>query len=170
MSSLLPILGVSACHLDDANRLLEMWRHPLGPCERPFRSDAWTFDLEGEPIACAISASTVSATVAGIPRQEVVELARIARHPEHPFILRVMLRLWRVYLARSWPLWNVGTAVSYAIPGTPGDLYRFDGWERIGQMKRSQGGGTWTKPDPAASLIGDGKKTLWVYRYGKENG
>lgn len=169
--SMWPLLALRECSPGEAEDLLTRWEQPLGPCNRPFGQQEFVLDIEGEAVAMATSASTVSATfgdhpsVADLRRGQVVELARIARHPKHPFILRVMLRLWRVYLAHRWPYWPITAAVSYAIPGTTGDLYRFDGWERVGRCQVSRGGGTWTKTSPKVSQIADGVKTLWVYRY-----
>jgi hypothetical protein len=153
----------------EANRLLEDWAHPLGPCKRPFGQQAYAFDIDGAPVAVAVSASIVSKQITDKEgrvylRGEVVELARIARHPDHRGILRPMLRLWRDYLAPSWPYRSVAAAISYAMPGTLGDIYRFDGWERIRKCEVSRGGGTWTK-NPQVSGIGDGVKTLWLWRY-----
>jgi hypothetical protein len=147
-----------------ANQFLELWQHPLGSYERPFGYQAWGLAVLGQAVAVAVSGSTVSKKVNGRGRKEVVELARIARHPDHPGVMRVMLRLWRDYLAREWPHWPVTTAVSYALPGKAGNLYRFDGWEKVGQVKPSGGGGTWSKR-PVAATIADGRKTLYVYEY-----
>lgn len=164
--SLLPVVGMRAASRADADELLDRWAHPLGPCRRPFGRQDWLLEVDGEPIALATSASTVSRTVAGFARGQVVELARIARAPEHPGALRVALRLWRDHLAQRWPHWPVEAAVSYGMPGTKGDIYRFDGWERVAVIRPSGGSGTWTRARPAVNDIGDGKKTLWVWRYG----
>lgn len=159
-----PLVAVASCDVDDANRLLDEWGHTLGPCERPFRQEAHVLTLEQVPVAVTVSASTVSATCGGMARTEVVELARIARHPAHPWVLRPMLRIWRAVLAPAWPCWPVAAAVSYALPGRTGDLYRFDGWERVGAVKPSAGGGTWST-SPKVNTVADGVKTLWRYRY-----
>lgn len=170
-----PVLSIAPCTDRRANALLVDWDHPLGACNRPFGQQAWTLDVEGDVVAVAVSASTVSKTLTDEQGRvwkgrgaegELVELARIARHPEHPFVLRPMLRLWREYLARTWPYWPVGAAVSYAMPGTPGDIYRFDGWKRVRDCKPSPGGGTWTMAEPKVSKIANGIKSLWIYRYG----
>jgi hypothetical protein len=160
-----PIIGLVPYTLDYANRLLVHWEHKLGICERPFRSEAFGLELDGRAIAVAISASAVSSTVAGYARQEVVELARLGRAPEAPWVLRVMLRLWRSVLAPRWECWPVKAAISYHKQAWhSGDIYRFDGWEKIREDCGSSGGGAWTKP----RAIGDaalGRKTLWVWRY-----
>lgn len=151
--------------LADANRLLEAWEHPLGAYRRPFGYQAWGMAVDGRAVAVVVSGSTVSARVEGdLVRRNVVELARIARNPADPGALRAMLRLWRDYLARRWPYWPVDAAVSYALPGKAGNLYRFDGWQRLGARKPSRGGGTWSNR-PRAVDVGDGIKTLYAYRY-----
>lgn len=160
---MLPLVAVQAVDVADANRLLVQWGHPLGACNRPFHSDAHVMLVDGAPIAATVSATTVSSTVAGYGRTEVVELARIGRAPGQRWVMRPMLRIWREAIAPRWPQWTVRTAVSYALPGHPGDIYRFDGWERIGTVRRSGAGGTWTRK-PAVNAM-PGLKTLWVYRY-----
>ncbi|GAA1623975.1 hypothetical protein GCM10009733_020770 [Nonomuraea maheshkhaliensis] len=93
-----------------------------------------------------------------------MDLARIARHPAHPGIMRVMLRLWRDYLGPRWDYWPVKAAVSYALPGKTGNLYRFDGWQKAGACKPWAGGGTWSKPSKANAMA-DGIKSVFVYEY-----
>lgn len=162
-----PPIAVSRVTKREANRLLAAWEHELGEYRRPFGYEAFTLDVAGEPVALAVSGSIVSSTVEGQRRREVVELARLARHPDHPHALRVILRLWRAYLVASWEAryWPVSMAVAYSLPGRTGDLYRFDGWTRVGPRRPSAGGGTWSNT-PAANAIADGVKTLWVWRYG----
>ena len=149
-----------------ANELLVAFGHPLGPFTRPFGYQAWGLAVGEQAAAVAVSGSTVGATAAGYRRREVVELARIARHPGHPGIMRVMLRLWRDYLGPRWDYWDgpVAAAVSYALPGGQGNLYRFDGWRKFGDCRPWGGGGTWSKPSKA-NAMGDGRKSLFVYEY-----
>lgn len=131
---------------------------------RPFGYQAWGMAIDGQAVAVAVSASTVGATSAGYKRAQVVDLARIARHPDHPGVMRVMLRLWRDYLARRWDYWPVHAAVSYGLPGKAGNLYRFDGWRKVGPCRPWAGAATWSNPS-RANAIADGVKTLWVYEY-----
>lgn len=153
----------------ECNGLLTAWEHQLGPCNRPFGQDRWLLIVAGRPVALAVSGSLVSPTLRDEtdrewPRREVVELARIARHPDEPWSLRVMLRLWREVLAGEWSHWTPGLLVSYALPGRTGDMYRFDGWTKVREVKRSSPGvgSTWAKPS-ASDAVGNGRKTLWVY-------
>jgi hypothetical protein len=55
--------------MDEANALVIEYEHELGPCERLFRSEGWVLDVAGEPVAVAISSTTVSAHVCGYGRQ-----------------------------------------------------------------------------------------------------
>lgn len=150
----------------EVNDLLVRWKHPLGACERPFRQDAHVLYVHGEIVGLTVTASTVSATCAGLGRFDVVELARISRHPDHRWVLRPLLRLWREAIAPKWPLWSIEAAVSYSLPGYSGDIYRFDGWRCVGEVKPSAGGGTWSSA-PKVNEIGPpgSKKKLWIYEY-----
>lgn len=163
------IVRVEEITRSDCNNLLALWQHPLGPCHRPFGQDHWLLICRGRPVALAVSASIVSSTIrdateATRSRREVVELARIARSPDDPWALRVMLRLWREELAAEWPHWPARLLVSYALPGTSGDLYRFDGWTRVRTVKPASpgNGSTWARGS-RTDTIGDGRKTLWTY-------
>jgi hypothetical protein len=63
-----PAAGYVETDPDAANALLTAWGHYLGRCDRPFGSQAWRLDVVGEPVSIAVSASTVSPTVAGYQR------------------------------------------------------------------------------------------------------
>lgn len=162
-------MAVEEIDLDDANQLLTDWKHPLGACNRPFGIMSHALLIDGHAVAVTVAASTVSPTVDTYVRKETVELARIGRAPWVPWVMRPMLRLWRADLAHRWTHWPVRAAVSYAIPGTLGDIYRFDGWRRVKVCKPARPGksSTWSNPS-AADQIGDGKKTLWIFDYPQE--
>lgn len=158
--------------LKQANELIEEWGHPLGRCKRPFESRAWGLAVEGRAAAVAISASTVGATSAGYKRKQVVELARIARHPDHRGIMRVMLRLWRDYFAARWDGWDAPplAAVSYALPkdedgNENANVYRFDGWQYWGKCRPWSGSGSGYSNPSKANEIGDGIKRLYYYQF-----
>ena len=149
-----------------ADALLVRWGHYLGPCNRPFGRQDWVLALNGEPLAVATSASIVSASVAGYGRGEIVELARLCSAPEASWATRVMLRLWREVGAQGWPYWPVQAAVAYSQNiRHPGNIYRFDGWERISDNCGSNGGGAWSRKRYAGDAA-HGRKTLWLWRYG----
>ncbi len=165
-----PAVAVREVDRAAANELLEAWEHPLGTYRRLFGEQHFVLEVAGAPVAVACSSSVRRPTVAGgLPREAVVELARIARHPDHPRCLRVMLRLWTDYLAPLWevkyPRWDVQAAISYALPGKAGNLYRFDGWDRLGTTNPWGGSTGWSGPSKA-NAIADGRKTIWLYRYG----
>lgn len=164
-----PPISVGEVRRDVANRLLVEWKHELGPYRRPFGEQHYVLEHHGEPIAVACSGSIISGHLRltdgrVVKRQQTVELARLARHPEHRFALRAMLRLWRAYLVDEWTqkYWPVELAASYAHDGKTGDLYRFDGWTFQYRRRASTGGGTWShRPNPAAGRT----RALWTYDY-----
>lgn len=168
-STLIPTVAVEEIEVDDANRLLVEWQHNLGPCNRPFGQQAFALHIDGHPISVALSASMVSKHVSDIEgnivatRGETVELARLAS--AEPWATRVMIRLWREVHAHAWPYWPVWKAISYHQNNRhTGDVYRFDGWEKIRCDSGSSGGGAWSRKRYASDEA-HGKKTLWLWRY-----
>lgn len=158
-----PIVGVFPMDVKVANRLLVDWGHQLGPCNRPFYSEAFALEVIGRPVAVAISASIVNGPVGGFERGETVELARTAACER--WANRVMIRLWRETLAPLWPCWPVRAGISYSKNSMhSGDLYRFDGWEKVTDRAGSSGGGTYSKKREPGDPKG-GNKTLWLWRY-----
>ena len=161
-----PMAALVPLSVPVTNDLLVRWGHRFGPVHRPFRSEAFALEVDGVPVALAVSASVVSGTVAGFRRQEAVELARLCASPEHRWATRVMLRLWREVCAPRWKCWPVRVAVAYSQNAHHlGDVYRFDGWRRVSDNCGSSGGGAWSRPRYASDAV-YGKKTLWVYEYG----
>lgn len=159
----MPIVGLYQMDVEVANRLLVEWDHKLGACERPFHQEAFALELSGEPIAVAISASIVNGPVAGFERQETVELARMGARVR--WANRVMLRLWRESCAQLWPCWPVKAAISYSKNSMhSGNLYRFDGWEKVREDCGSSGGGTYSRRRHPTEAV-HGSKTLWLWRF-----
>lgn len=161
------VVECSEIDLTRANELLSRWGHYLGPIHRPFGAQAFVMKTVGEPVAVAVSASTVSTMVAGYKRGEVVELARMCVAPEERWATRVMLRLWREVFALAWSAyWIPKAAVAYSQNlRHDGNVYRFDGWQKITDQAGSSGGGTWSNKRNATDAV-HGKKTLWLWRYG----
>lgn len=162
----LPVVGVSPIANHEANRLLVAWGHKLGPCNRPFRTQSWALEVDGEPVAVAMTCSIVNGPVAGYGRGEVVELARLAS--SNNWANRVMLRLWREVLAHRWGLWPVKAAVSYshnALHG--GNSYRTDGWRKVSDKCGTTGkGGNWGRRGSGyQNQALHGFKSLWVWEY-----
>lgn len=166
-----PIVALVPISNDECNRWLVQWAHKLGPCNRPFRSESWSLELDGDPIAVAMSASIIHGPAAGYQTRECLELARLcaANH----WANRVMLRLWREVCAPRWGGgWEVKAVVSYSHNELhKGSLYRADGWRKVKENAGSLGtGGNWNRRNRGyenPALIG--YKTLWVYEYSKES-
>lgn len=159
-----PMVGLTRLEMHDVNRLLVRWGHRLGAINRPFTVQGFALELDGDPISVAVSASTVSETVAGLRRTEVVECARLCS--ARPWANRLMIRLWREVCAPRWPDWPVVAAVSYSQNAQHrGDLYRFDGWSPVNtKTGTSSRGGAWTRKRYATDAV-MGPKTLWVWPY-----
>jgi len=160
----LPMAGLYPLHVDRANHLLTAWGHKLGPVHRPFTQVAYALEIGGETVAVAVSGSTVSATVAGYRRTEVVELTRLCAVPGNAWANRVLLRLWREVCAPAWPGWAVQACISYSHNAMHhGDLYRADGWVKVTDKAGFTSGSNYGRgsEDYAAA----GKKTLWVWIY-----
>ena len=170
----MPLCGVYPCEMRVVNILLREWGHRLGTCTRPFGQQGFALKIHGNPISVAVSASTVSKTIVGVgkhgapiqyTRGEIVECARLCSHPTHHYATRLMLRLWREVCAPLWPYWQARAAVSYSQNAHhSGDIYRFDGWERIKTDCGSMGGGTWSRKRSASEAV-HGQKSLWLWRY-----
>lgn len=159
-------VGLVPVDLDRANAALAEWGHYLGPVTRPFGSQAWQLEVDGQPVSVAVSASTVSATAAGMVRGQLVELARLCSRPGYRWATRPMLRLWREVAAPRWPYWPVVAAVAYSQNARHGgQIYRFDGWTRATDAAGSTGGGgTWSRTRHDGD-IERGLKSLWVWHY-----
>lgn len=181
----LPVAGLTPVSLARANVLLDRWGHYLGPAGRPFGSESWLLEVAGEPVAVAVSCSTVSEHVAWtevttegegddmeviatkhqLPRGELVELARLCSAPGQRWATRPMLRLWREVAATRWPYWPVTAAVAYSQNSRhQGDIYRWDGWKRVSDNCGSSGGGAWSRKRYATDAV-HGRKSLWLWRY-----
>lgn len=160
-----PVCGLVPVSIGEANQLLSRWGHYLGPSTRPFGQEGWVLDVDGRAVSVAVSASTVSRTVAEFFRGEVVELARLCSDPAERWATRPMLRLWRQVAAPRWSYWPVKAAVAYsATRRHEGDVYRWDGWTSSTAAGRGGGGGTWTARRDR-DHVAAGPKRLWVWRY-----
>jgi hypothetical protein len=181
----MPVAGMTPIDLAWANVLLARWGHGLGPVKRPFRSEAWALQVDSRDVAVAVSCSTVSEHIAWtetraegvgddreivvekktLPRDQLVELARLCADPAERWASRPMLRLWREVAAPRWKCWPVSAAVSYSQNKRhDGSLYRWDGWTCIADDCGSSGGGAWSRKRYATDEV-HGKKSLWLWRY-----
>lgn len=157
-TNLFPFVAFSGIDNDLADACLIKWGHWLGGCNRPFGRQSFGLFYFNEIISVAVSASTVNAKCAGFNRQEILELARLCSEPNHRWATRICLRLWRQIAPQTWPHWPVNVLVSYANAlRHKGDIYRFDGWQKVAEVKGGKAGGGWNR----------GKiyepKSIWIY-------
>jgi len=158
--NMFPLVRWDLIDNDEADKALEEWGHWLGGCNRPFGRQSFGLFLEDRLVAVAVSASTVNAKCGGYDRQECVELARLCAHPDHRDMTRVALRLWRKTAAQMWPHWKARVLVSYSNAiRHKGDIYRFDGWTKVGDVSGGTPGSTWARPRKKAY----DPKAVWVY-------
>lgn len=125
------VASLDAIALPDANTLLALWGHRIGPIARPMGilGAHALCGRHGEPVGVAITATLIRERVAGLPshgRHNTCELARVCA--SRPHICRPLVRLWREFVLPTLP-YRYG--VSYQDAGLHvGDLYRHDGWTR----------------------------------------
>lgn len=156
--SLFPLVAFVEIDGAEADAALERSGHYLGPCDRPFGKQWFGLLVNGALVSVAVSASIVSKTCAGYRRKEVVELARLGSMPGCKAWTRVALRCWREVAPALWPYWKVRACVSYSNETRhKGDIYRFDGWRKVGVVRGSTGGGTYTMKKKRED------KALWLY-------
>jgi antitoxin VapB len=117
---------------DDLNACLSAWKHRMGELRRPTRG--WDHGLRygNELVAVVATDTLIRPRVAGFDRHQAIELSRLCA--ARPDICRVALRLWRLFVfpaiaqerGCSWALSYQDAAIH------SGNLYRFDGWVRLG--------------------------------------
>jgi hypothetical protein len=134
MMLLPPLVSFERITLLDLNRCLLTWGHKMGPWERPNYGAEGFYGLKHHDDLVAVSASSplISATVAGLTRDEAFELGRICA--SRPDLNRVVLRLWREFVFPAMCRehgWRWAVSYQDAVLHS-GDLYRFDGWVRLG--------------------------------------
>jgi len=133
-----PIVTFEPVSLETANALLTQWSHKMGPCVRGnARGLCHALFHEGNPVAVTITATLIRECVGGgnghLTRENTIELARLCA--ARPGLCRVVLRLWREFVLPTLPY---EYAISYQDADIHnGNTYRFDGWERIGDIARS---------------------------------
>jgi hypothetical protein len=157
--SLFPLARFESIPLETANAALDLWQHFLGEFDRPFGYQAFGLYVDDDLVTVAVSASTINPTCGGWPRRRVVELARLCSAPRQRWATRVGLRLWRVLAPREWTreYWPVDAVVSYSNAARhSGDIYRFDGWTKVADVRPSGAGGTWARQKGE-------RKSVWVY-------
>lgn len=136
MSFLQPLIAFDAIDDNTLNRCLVAWQHKMGPLHRPrYGTLGGSHGLiyQGQIVAVLATAPMIATSTCGLSRNEAFELARVCA--ARPGLCRVAVRLSREFVfpavaAAS----NMSWAISYqdAVQHT-GDLYRNDGWARIGR-------------------------------------
>lgn len=139
--NIMPLAVFDEIELEEANDALVRWGHQMGELHRPFPSRAFGLIVAGELVGVATMDCLIRGTVGGIGREDAVELSRLCA--EGPQWNRVVLRLWREI---AFPSTGKRWAISYQDKGLhTGNLYRFDGWTRLGESRsgtdpRARGG------------------------------
>lgn len=137
MSFLPPLIAYDAAGLDEANTHLAAWGHRMGPIRRPDTGLTRCHVLrhDGRPLAVTVSDALIAPTCAGLTRAQAYELARVCA--ARPDLCRVVVRLWREFVFPAMAqAHGFAWAVSYqdAVLHS-GDLYRHDGWIRLGASR-----------------------------------
>jgi hypothetical protein len=150
-----PAIEIRQLTRKESNVLCERW-HPLGGERRLFGYHAFALFVKGEPLALATAGTSHSASVDkefGLFRKNTIELTRLCRapqdtHPQAKGTIRVMLRLWRDFLALPyWPYFEdveKVALISYSMPGKVGHTYTHDGWKWLRGCRAWGGGATWS--------------------------
>jgi hypothetical protein len=130
-----PLATFNAIPLAEANKLLLMWGHRMGALERGNSGALHCHALfvSGRPVGLACTSSLIRECVGGgnqhMTRANTIELSRVCA--AEPWACRVVLRLWREVV---FPGTRREFAISYQDAALhSGNLYRFDGWQRIGK-------------------------------------
>ena len=124
-----PLVSFDAIDRDDLNRCLVAWGHKMGTLSRPMGDGPFHgLRNHGTLVGVVATSELIGATCAGLSRHEAVELSRVCAARRD--LCRVLVRLWREFV---FPAMRREWAVSYqdAVEHS-GNLYRFDGWTRLG--------------------------------------
>lgn len=129
-----PLVSFDRIDRDELNASLVSWGHKMGAWNRPnFGAEAFHgLRHDGRLVAVTAAARLIPAATAGLTREDAFELGRVCA--ARPDLNRVVLRLWREFVFPPMCKINGWTwAISYQDAALhTGDLYRFDGWTRIG--------------------------------------
>lgn len=134
-NGLFPNISFEPVTREELNSCLRAWKHRMGPLNRPTKGWAHGLRCNGDFAAVVAADVLIQPRVAGFSRRQAIELSRLCA--ARPDLCRVALRLWRSFVfpvlcAQRGCRW----AVSYqdAIQHS-GNLYRFDGWVRVGRSR-----------------------------------
>lgn len=162
----LPAMEVRAIASSDAHRLFERWKHPLGPCRRPFGREDWVLEVDGAPRRpgheCLDCVGRGQCARPDLPAKRGRRARTPCPRPRAPAWDARDAPALDQDLGARWRYRVADLGVSYSMPGTRGNVYRFDGWINGGRRRPSGGSGTWTRARPRVNDVGDGIKILWV--------
>ena len=132
-----PIARFEGITLAQLNEHLVEWGHLMGPWKRPTFRGGWFHGLFHHDTCVAVTAAgdLIRERCAGFDRSTAVELARLCA--ARPDMCRPMLRLWRAFVFPSLCAvhgWSWAVSYQDAVAHT-GNLYRFDGWVRLGDSR-----------------------------------
>lgn len=151
-----PLASFDLIEREEANRALLAWGHRMRPINRPsFKAPIdYGLRVSGDLVAL-VTADTLIRPTCAFDRNEAFELSRLCAKDRA--LSRVVLRLWReIGMPQIVRAWGTPWAVSYqnALMHR-GDLYRFDGWQRVGW---STGG---CDPRAAAETVSAKRRVIW---------
>lgn len=129
-----PLVSFDSITREELNAHLVSWGHKMGPWTRPDYGSARFHGLRHDGALVAVTAADglIRDNCCGLNRDDAFELGRVCAAREH--LNRVALRLWREFVfpsicrktGQSWVI-SYQDAVLHS-----GNLYRFDGWVRLG--------------------------------------
>lgn len=151
-----PLISFDRIDRDEMNECLVAWAHRMGPINRPTFKEPVDFGLRicGELVAVVAADSLIRPTC-GFSRSDAFELSRLCAKDRA--LTRAAIRLWReVAMPLIVRAWGTPWAISYqnAVMHR-GDLYRFDGWQRVGW---SAGG---ADPRAAGGTVSAKRRVIW---------
>lgn len=115
------------------NECLSRWEHKMGEWNRPIQRE-WLTGLfhHGRPVAVLAASVLIRQRCGGFDRSQAIELGRVCAARRN--LNRAALRLWREFVFPEICISGGYSAViSYQDAVLhAGDLYRFDGWTRVG--------------------------------------
>lgn len=164
MGFLPPLVSFDSIEHAELNRCLTEWGHKMGPLNRPQFREGRAHGLfhDGALVAVVATEQMIASETCGLSRDDALELARVCA--QRPDLNRVSVRLWREFVfpfvSRSW---GTDWAISYqdaVLHG--GDLYRFDGWVRLGFTRSG------TDKRNISGLALGRKKVVWGWNANRE--
>lgn len=154
---ILPVVTFEPIERNVLNACLRAWGHKMGEWKRPIYKE-WLSGLfhNGRPVAVLAATTLIRRRCGGFTRDEAFELGRVCAARRD--INRAALRLWREFVFPDICRAEGFVAViSYqdAVLHS-GDLYRFDGWHKVGESRS----GT----DKRSGRKGR-RKIIWAYDF-----